>query len=280
MNNSNLDRILGVVLATAAVALGIFGVIKGFAGSIPATLIFLWIEWMCVKNLPVGSRGQYTFFGERTQYIVGEGRHLVAWPFGILIADCRKKPVKLDPLRGIFTKDNAEVEARDMSIVIQIVDLDLYNSVDPANLKSLYDDIVDKNVKARIAKMGVKVAVKASLGTNNVKTKFDLGSYGLQILQIIVPTIVPMDPDVLKDIQAETDEELQHKSQTVEALHTVSLINLFQKKVEDGGAGLEPEAATTLAKQITGKAAPETMTRFGVSADVIAAALKLLGVKP
>ena len=279
-----MDRILGifcwVMVAVMAIAVVVFS-----SASWPAWLLMvLWTIVLAVwtasghRTVEVGWKGQLLLLGGRKSYFFPEGRRFAPWPLGILPADCRTKPVELDTIK-IFTSDGSEVSIKNLSIVWQIFDLDLYHSMDPEKIKVLLDDVVDRNVRTRVRTNTLKEVLGMNLGTENVQTSNDLQEFGIKVVRIVVPEIIPTNPKVIESIELERNERSEQIGQMVEAENFALLMAFLQKSLGEGGAGLTQAQAYEHAQLIVDKSKKST-TAFTLDSSTAAmAAAVLKGIK-
>ena len=219
-----MDRLLAVVFFVFIVLLAMGGYMTRFFAVIPFAVVLTIWGLMGFKNLPIGWRGQLLCFGQRQDYFVAEGVHWTPWPFGFQTADCRDQITKLDKTT-VFTADGAEVEIKEISIVWKILDLSLFFNLKPDELARLLDDVVDKDVKAKIKTGGVRDVITMELGIEQVEVREDLAQWGMQISRVIVPeSAEPTDPKLKSAIQLEVAERFEQVGETVEIKHIIARV--------------------------------------------------------
>lgn len=233
--------------------------------------------WSGFKKIEIGWKGQLLYLAERQNSFLNEGWRWTPFPFGIKKTDCRKKTTEIDAVK-IFTSDNVEVLVKKISIVWQIINLNLYHGMDPEKLDLLLDDVVDRNVREKVRTNKLENVLGMSLGTENVQTAQDLFAFGIQIIRIIVPEIVPANPDMLKDVESKEREKLEKVSQRVEMKHFARLVDSLMKPIKKGGQGLTREQAFEQAQLLTEKAT-KTISGFTLNSDALTALGALLGRK-
>jgi len=247
MKTSNIDRMLGVFFILTVLTFGALGVAIKFAGTIPATVILLALVGASIKNIPVGYQAQYTWLGERVPVFIEEGWHFVPWPLQLKIIDCRATTVPIDE-ENIFTIDNVEVKVVKTSLVWKIVDLNLYQNLNPTNLAGLLDDVIDQNVRHKIRKTPWEKVLGMEFSVSEKDIIHDLDQFGIGILKIVVPNIVPVNKEFKEAQELKSKEILQREGQRVQARHHADLIKFFsgtEKLGEQGpkGPGLSEELA-------------------------------------
>lgn len=282
--NSTLDVTLGVLFIALTIAFGIYGTIKEFPGAWLATLLLLILEGIVIrfKKVKVGFRAQYLFLGKRVEYFVKEGLHIFLWPFfTIKEIDCRAITTPMDE-ENIFTSDNVEVRVENPSIVWKIVDLNSYQNLNPENLPGLLDDVVDQNVRKRIRKSTYAETLGMEFGlTKKTEVIHDLDIWGIAVLKIIVPDIIPINEDFIKAQELQTKEALEQKGQRIESRHHADLIKFFSGTGQLGGKGpdgpgLPIELANEAALIHMDKAEKKKLasSTFGLNADTVDAIVK------
>ncbi|MFA6177608.1 MAG: SPFH domain-containing protein [Candidatus Paceibacterota bacterium] len=283
--NSTLDVVLAVSFVGFTIAGGIFGIRIGFAGSWLAMFILLLLGGiilaLSLKKIKVGHRAQYLFLGRRIQYFVKEGLHVVLWPFfTIKEIDCRAKTTTLNE-ENIFTSDNVEVKLEKPSIVSKIVDLNKYQDLDPENLPGLLDDVVDENVRYKIRNAPLEKVLGMRFSIDEEDIKHGLGNWGISIVRIIVPDVVPVNKDFIEAQELKTKESLQREGQRVQARHHADLIKFFsgsEQLGEEGPSGpeLSPELAYEAALIHMDKAEKKKLAsnNFGLDATTVDAIAK------
>lgn len=283
-----MDRFLGVVF-TLLTLISLIMVFATFIGSnwLPWLALFLWTIALGVwtydgwfnknkKNiLPVGYRGQILIFGSRVDLFTGEGRRFLPKPIGIEPKDCRATTTKMKPL-VCFTQDDIEVVGDNLAVVTEIFDLGLNLKLNPKDLPDLLDDVIDTNVRKKIGSTPYNVVKNLDSFDTTAET---LERYGIRVVKIVVPAILPKDEKFRNAVQLEAAEERERLGQTVEANHNITLVNLFKKPKEEGGCGMTHGEAVKQSNLITGKANPENLTTFGLPPEVITAIGEILGGK-
>ncbi|MDD5721476.1 MAG: hypothetical protein PHT16_03480 [Candidatus Pacebacteria bacterium] len=278
--NSTLDIILAVLFVSITIAGCIWGIRIEFPGAWVATTILLLLEGivlsLSLKKIKVGHRAQYLYLGRRIEYFVKEGLHVVPWPFFTKKEiDCRAKTTTLDE-QHIFTKDNVEVKLGKPSIVSQVIDLDLYQNLDTENLPGLMDDVVDENVRYKIRNTPYEKVLEMKFSVEEHDIEHTLGNWGINIVRIIVPNVIPVNEDFIKAQELKVKEDLERKGQRVQARHHADLIKFFsgtEKLGEKGpeGPGLPVELAYEAALIHMDKAEKKKLasSTFGLDANTV-----------
>ncbi len=277
-----VSRILGVIATLAC----LYFLVKSFSVftlSWNWVFLFTWIvliSYLVIQgwnraDIEVGFKGQLLLLGSRLKIIMDEGKNWIPWPFGVKVADMRKVTKELDPVE-IFTIDNIKVKIAKLSIVMQIDDLDTYHNVNPQDLNTLFDDIVDSNVREKIRKNSLQDVLGMSLGVDGTHISQDLTAFGIKIFKVVVPQVVPASDKTLQDLELKKGEQLQQEGQFVEAQHLGKLISFF--KTDEGGK-MNHDEAVRMAKLVTGKANAQNMTEYGFPPELLDGLGKILGSK-
>lgn len=231
-----ISRILGVV-ATIFCFFTLFKSFSVFSWSWSWFFLFSWIIFLSVltvqgwlrANIPVGSTAQLLFLGTRLGIFLGEGKNWIPWPFGEKVEDTRKKTVVLDPIE-MLTKDGIKVKIPELSMVIQITDLNKYNDVNPTDLKQLYDDVIDSNVRHKIRTNDLEQVLSMTLSMDEAGIAQDLSNFGVNIIKVIVPRVVPADEKTQNDMELKKREQLQREGQRIQVGHQARLISFLKGK--------------------------------------------------
>jgi hypothetical protein len=280
MKTTNMDRILGV-FCTLLVFTSVIFVFKEFSWSWSWVILLIWTVglgfwdydgWQ--QKIPVGSVAELLFLEERMSVYLREGRRWIPKIFGKKVVDCRARTTKLDATK-VFTKDNIEVIIREPSIVWEVFEVHKYLDLDPEDLPKLLDDVVDQNVRKEIRKTPYDDAVGMEFGIR-AET---LEHWGIRVVKVLAPNILPADPKILEDLQLKAAEERERTGQLVEAEFDVQLLNLFEKGKDEGGGGLNHSEAVEMTQLTTGKAIPKNLTGITLSPEIARAAAELLGRK-
>lgn len=280
---SSEDVFWGGLFIILTIVGGIFGTAIGFPGAWLSAIILLVLGVIIIRfpKIQVGSKAQYLFLGKRIQYFVKEGRHVVPWPFfKIKEVDCRAKTTKMDE-ENIFTKDNVEVKVEKPSIVWKIMEIDRYQDLNPENLSGLLDDVVDENVRQVIRDTSLEDVLGMKFSVENEDIIHSLDTWGIDILKIIVPDVVPVNKDFIEAQELQTKEALERDGQRVEARHHADLIKFFsgnEKLGKEGpiGPGLPVELANEAALIHMNKTEKKKLasSTFGLNADTVNAIVK------
>lgn len=281
---SNLDRILGGIFTVFVITVGALGFIRDLAGSIPATTVLLLLLMSSMRNIPIGFRGQFKFFGARINFFVKEGWRVAPWLllFGVKKEDCRARTTPMDD-EIVTTKDNVEFKVEKLKVVWKIVSMDLFQNLEPDDLHDLLDDVVDQNIRLRIrhdvggwkAVLGMKFSVKKK------KVIHSLHEWGIEVLEIIAPKVFPVEESFRKALELEAKEKLETTGQTVEAELHAKLIEFFSgkgrlRKGGPKGPSLPLELANEAALIHMEKADKKTLSSstFGLDAATLKAVLE------
>lgn len=283
--HSNMDIVLGVLFMVLTIILGIFGIAIGFAGAWLATIILIVLEGAIIrfKKIEVGFKAQYLFLGTRIQYFVKEGWHVVLWPFfKIKQIDCRAVTTAMDE-QNVFTIDNVEVKVEKPSIVSQVVDVDLYQNLNPTNLSGLLDDVVDENVRHKIRNTQLENVLGMKFSVDEDDIEHSLDRWGIDILRIIVPDVLPVNKEFIDSQELKTKEVLQREGQRVQARHHADLIKFFSGTEQLGnegptGPGLPVELANEAALIHMDKTEKKKLTssNFGLDKTTVEAIVETI----
>jgi hypothetical protein len=262
--DTNWDRVLGMISLIFSISCGVVGIIYNHGWGIVITvfwsvMLILWC-WSGVNLLPIGWRGQLKWMGGRIKTTFGEGIHWTPPPFGIIPVDCRRKTIDLDTIK-IFTSDGVEIKIKELSIVWQVDDLDLYNNMDPSNLSTLLDEVIDVNVREKVHGIKFENVLGMSLGTNQIQTSQDLQDCGIKIIKIVVSEIEPANSQILKDIELRESKNLEREGQKIEAEHTVALVERYKK------IGVSADTAADMALLETGKAEKKKIKKLVLGSE-------------
>lgn len=281
METTNSDRKVAILFIFILIIAAIAGI--AYAGGFwKTTLFMLWIIISAIwgisgkKMIEVGWKGQLLLFGQRQTVFFGEGLHWAPWPWAIKPVDCRTKTTKLDPIK-VFTSDGLEVTIKDMSIVWKVFNLDLYHNMDMEKFTTLLDDVVDRNVREKIRTSTLEKILGKNIGTENVQTAQDLEDFGINIIKIVVPEIIPTNPEVLRGLELNQTENFEKIGQITEAKHINELITFFMTPTLERPNGLTQSEAIELTQLITGKAAPKNINGFTLNQETLAAVSNIMG---
>ena len=197
----SVDLVLGVMFALIAIGFGWFGhttQIIDHAWLRVGGLLLL--EATCLRWNKVGWKSQFTWFGRRTQYIAGEGIHIVAWIFGFghLPEDCRTKLHKLDPLR-VLTMDNILVEVKDGALLQKIVDLNKYHNLDTKNPKALeeyLDAFWAQIIRGWVSGLEYSNLKKEEIRERTQERAGEPLEWGIEVSDVNIPEIIAVNPEV------------------------------------------------------------------------------------
>ncbi|MBI3888806.1 SPFH domain-containing protein [Candidatus Nomurabacteria bacterium] len=286
------SRILGAVCALFVLA-SAYMVFSEFSWSWSWLLLVVWTivlsswymgGWKKIGGDELGWRAAILLLGQRTSGEVGEGWQWVPFPFGIKPVDCRETIIKLDAL-DVFTSDTVPVKI-DGSIAIEIVDINLYLSVNPAGLKQGLDDLWDEAIRNKVATIALDQLLlsKETLEKHahivlnpEDEEKKPRNRWGFKVTGVIVSKISP-DQKMTDDLELAAREERQRKGQRVQAKHQAELIKFFsghEKLGTDGpeGPGLSAELAYEASLIHMDKAEPKKLSSstFGLDPAIVTA---------
>lgn len=238
MERSNLDRVLAGALTFINLLMGILGNMTGEGDRAAlAVAFYLLLLASCIRYNPTGWWAQYKWFGDRIQYYVDEGIYIVPWFLGFssLAADCRDKPHKFKCVTA-FTMDNVEVNLKEILIVTRIFHLGRYHQLDSTELRTLLNDIIDRDVlrKVKEEEGGVREVIKMVLSAKKTEGGIEAGKalrrWGMEVIEIVVPEApLPTDPKVKAAIQIATAEKMEAEGDTVEIRNVIARVAELMK---------------------------------------------------
>lgn len=234
---------------------------------------FAWF-WSGWKKLPIGWQGLRTWLGRRTGQKIEDGWQWASWPWGIQAEDCRARTTELDEMK-VFTKDSIEVSIGKTAIIWEIFDVYAYLSLNPGELKKLLDDAVDQNIRRQIRITDFDDIAGMEFGTS----AGTLERWGIRVVKIKVPDILPTDKKLRDAIQLAESENRERTGQRVEMKHLGDMVNDLMKPKSEGGHGLNQDQAYEAALLITGKADPKKITGFTLDPATAAAIAAFSGRK-
>lgn len=256
---SSADVFWGVLFIFLTIILGVLGTLAGFTSAWLSAIILLVLGVTVIRfpKIQIGYKAQYLFLGKRIQYFVKEGRHVVPWPFfKIKEIDCRAKTTLMDE-ENVFTEDNVEVKVEKPSVVWKIMEIGLYQDLNPENLSGLLDDVVDENVRQVIRNNSLKDVLGISFNVDDDDIIHTLDTWGIDILKIIVPDVVPVNQDFIKAQELQTKEVFEREGQIVEMNFVGNIRKILKEK-----HGFSEEESYETSLLIIGKANPKNITEI------------------
>jgi regulator of protease activity HflC (stomatin/prohibitin superfamily) len=230
-----------------------------------AFLTVLWISLGFIRKIEIGSVGQLLILGERSGVMLPKadgsgtlefhGIVLKEWWHWVLPGvisfekvDVREKTQKLDALE-VFSADHVLVRF-DGSIIWRVINpylfLSITESVVTTGLDDLYDEVIRREAGAEVLDEILKAEFVADLHSvirDNANDRAAL--WGIKIVRIPVPSVVPADPELTKTLGKQRQEKAEREGEHIELAFVEERIRALITPPPHG-PGLERQQAIEL----------------------------------